>query len=599
MSTSTTEKDFFEIKNNLKTFLKSQSEFADYNFEGSAMATLLDVLAYNTHYNAITAKMSVNEMFLDTAQIRSNVVTHAKALGYTPRSVRSSQTRLTWDSSTTLDKVTIPRGTEFNGPDGVKFNTITDYPGIPVNGNVRISDIAVYEGKFITNTFVVGNNRQLFRIPNKSCDTRSISVMVYDDANMTTFTSFSEAKNLIGHDDTSNVYFLQEGPDSYFEIYFGDDIIGKRLTPGNVVEIQYLKSKGDIGNGIKSLTLSSSITGTSNATITLDSPSSGGSGIETIESIKKNAPYLYAAQNRTVTTNDYKSILINNFSFIKDLTAWGGEDQVPPEYGKVFISAITNTNVTLVDFEKDSIIDELHKMKITSIIPEFVEPEYINLELVVNYSWNSTLSSLSGAEISSKIKTLISDYNNTLSTFDTTYYNSDITSLVINSDPSVLAATCKHIASKSIPVYKDIKAKYKIDFGNSIYNPHEYHKSRSDKGVILSAGFKVSGSDFMHFLEDDGAGTIKLSYITDSGNVVISDNEAGTANYQTGEIIINSISVSSESLIINAELNSYDVIPHRNNIIRLSNVIIENTPVSGKLSPQSSKINYQPTAARL
>jgi hypothetical protein len=601
MAISTTEQDFFDIKNNLKSFLGNQSQFADYDFDGSAMSTLLDVLAYNTHYNAITASMSVNEMFLDTAQLRHNVVSHAKSLGYTPRSVRSSNgsISLTADVSNSPDKITIPRGTTFNGPNGVKFNTISDYITTVTGSSIAVSDITVYEGKFISNSYVVDSGRQVYRIPNKSCDMTTLRVKVYKDSTLTDFTTYIESKTLIGHNSTSAIYFTQEGIDENFEVYFGDDIIGKKLEIGNVVELEYLKSSGDIANGITTMSSGSSVTNLTNIAITLTDKTSGGAGIETIESIKKNAPYLYTAQNRTVTINDYKSLLKNHFSFIEDMTVWGGEDNIPPEYGKVFLSVDTSSNTALTSLEKTSILQELNKFKLTSILPEFVTPDYTNLVLNVKFTFNSLVTSNTATGLSSLISDKIVAFNAELAKFDTSYYNSDIISLILAADPSIVSATVNHTANKSITSFTNVTSKYTFNFNNAIYHPHEYHTTSALKGVVSSDGFNITNSTYTHFLEDDGIGKIKLSYISDEGATVIVNNQIGTVDYTTGEIIISEISISSATLKMNVHLDSFDVIPLRNDIITISDTTISGTQLTSKLGIQTTETNYTASPARL
>jgi len=601
MAISTTEQDFFDIKNNLKSFLGNQSQFVDYDFDGSAMSTLLDVLAYNTHYNAITASMSVNEMFLDTAQLRHNVVSHAKSLGYTPRSVRSSNgsISLTADVSNSPDKITIPRGTTFNGPNGIKFNTISDYIATVTGSSIAVSDITVYEGKFISNSYVVDSGRQVYRIPNKSCDMTTLRVKVYKDSTLTDFTTYIESKTLVGHNSTSAIYFTQEGIDESFEVYFGDDIIGKKLEIGNVVELEYLKSSGDIANGITTMSSGSSVTNLTNIAITLTDKTSGGAGIETIESIKKNAPYLYTAQNRTVTINDYKSLLKNHFSFIEDMTVWGGEDNIPPEYGKVFLSVDTSSNTALTSLEKTSILQELNKFKLTSILPEFVTPDYTNLVLNVKFTFNSLVTSNTATGLSSLISDKIVAFNPKLAKFDTSYYNSDIISLILAADPSIVSATVNHTANKSIASFTNVTSKYTFNFNNAIYHPHEYHTTSALKGVVSSDGFNITNSTYTHFLEDDGIGKIKLSYISDEGATVIVNSQIGTVDYTTGEIIISEISISSETLKMNVHLDSFDVIPLRNDIITISDTTISGTQLTSKLGIQTTETNYTASPARL
>jgi hypothetical protein len=522
-------------------------------------------------------------------------------LGYTPRSVRSSNgsISLTADVSNSPDKITIPRGTSFNGPNGVKFNTISDYITTVTGSSITVSGITVYEGKFISNSYVVDSSRQVYRIPNKSCDMTTLRVKVYKDSTLTDFTTYIESKTLVGHNSTSAIYFTQEGIDENFEVYFGDDIIGKKLEIGNVVELEYLKSSGDIANGITTMSSGSSVTNLTNIAITMPDKTSGGAGIETIESIKKNAPYLYTAQNRTVTINDYKSLLRNHFSFIEDMTVWGGEDNIPPEYGKVFLSVDTSSNTALTSLEKTSILQELNKFKLTSILPEFVNPDYTNLVLNVKFTFNALVTSNTATGLASLISDKIVAFNTKLAKFDTSYYNSDIISLVLATDPSIVSATVNHTANKSISSFTNVTSKYTFNFNNAIYHPHEYHITSGLKGVVSSDGFNIANSTYTHFLEDDGIGKIKLSYVSDEGATVIVNNQIGTVNYTTGEIIINEITISSATLKMNVHLDSFDVIPLRNDIITISDTTISGTQLTSKLGIQTTEANYTASPARL
>jgi hypothetical protein len=481
----------------------------------------------------------------------------------------------------------------------VKFNTISDYITTVTGSSIAVSDITVYEGKFISNSYVVDSGRQVYRIPNKSCDMTTLRVKVYKDSTLTDFTTYIESKTLIGHNSTSTIYFTQEGIDENFEVYFGDDIIGKKLEIGNVVELEYLKSSGDIANGITTMSSGSSVTNLTNIAITLTDKTSGGAGIETIESIKKNAPYLYTAQNRTVTINDYKSLLKNHFSFIEDMTVWGGEDNIPPEYGKVFLSVDTSSNTALTSLEKTSILQELNKFKLTSILPEFVTPDYTNLVLNVKFTFNSLVTSNTATGLSSLISDKIVAFNAELAKFDTSYYNSDIISLILAADPSIVSATVNHTANKSITSFTNVTSKYTFNFNNAIYHPHEYHTTSALKGVVSSDGFNITNSTYTHFLEDDGIGKIKLSYISDEGATVIVNNQIGTVDYTTGEIIISEISISSATLKMNVHLDSFDVIPLRNDIITISDTTISGTQLTSKLGIQTTETNYTASPARL
>lgn len=600
MATSTTEQDFFEIKENLKTYLRGQTEFADYDFEGSAMSTLLDVLAFNTHYAAMTANMSVNEMFLDTAQLRSNVVSHARTLGYTPQSPKTSKALVSMSGSYTPSAaLTIPRGSYFNAG-GQKFITVEDHiSSSDLFGAINFDSIKLYEGKLLTKTFIVSSANQKYTIPNKSCDISSLRVTVKSDSTATDLVTYTLGNTLIDVGNTSKVYFLEESDDEKYSIYFGDNLIGKKLDAGNVVVIEYIKTIGIEGNSLNNFSFDSTIPEFKNPRVTTISPSSGGAGIESIDSIKINAPFNFSAQNRAVTISDYRVILEKIYPNSDTISVWGGEDNIPPEYGKVFLSVDTSSNTALTSSEKTSILQELNKFKLTSILPEFVTPDYTNLVLNVKFTFNSLVTSNTATGLSSLISDKIVAFNAELAKFDTSYYNSDIISLVLAADSSIVSATVNHTANKSIASFTNVTSKYTFNFNNAIYHPHEYHTTTALKGVISSDGFNITNSTYTHFLEDDGIGKIKLSYISDTGATVIVNNQIGTVDYTTGEIIINEISISSATLKMNVHLDSYDVIPLRNDIITISDTTISGTQLTSKLGIQTTETNYTASPARL
>ena len=604
MPVSTTDLDFFDIKNNLKSFLKNQTQFTDYDFEGSAMSTLLDVLAYNTHYNALTASMSVNEMFIDTAQVRNNVVSLAKSLGYTPRSVKASSSEITLNGVSSLDNVVLPRGTLFKGGT-YSFVTLTDYIASVSNGSISLS-LDIKEGKLLSHRYTVTHADQIFEIPNKFCDTNTVRVTVYESSESTIYKTFTFSDNIIDAIGTSDIFFIQEGSGEKHEIYFGDDILGTKLDVGNIVEISYLKTSGTDANDISTFTMQSGITGLTSVTITNPTKSTGGANIESIESIKKNAPYVYTAQNRTVTTTDFKSILNHNFShLVKDVSIWGGEDNTPPVYGKVFISTLpTGTSLVLSDESKKEIINGLSKYKLTSIIPEFVDPEYIFLDIIVDYYFDILKSNKSAKELNTLISSSIDNYNTkTLTKFNTVYYNSDITDLVKATDDSIVAVTVKHEVSKDMMPLLNVAHKYNINFNNSIYNPHHGHTTSLSGGVISSSGFTLPGSTVTNYLEDDGKGNMLIYYLASDGKKtsrIIGKVDYTSGSISTDELIVGSIVGDvGAKLLIKAHLKSYDVIPIGNNIVTINTVNISGLPHSSDQFASLSAINYKTSPSRI
>jgi hypothetical protein len=610
MATSTTEQDFFQIKENLKTYLRSQTEFADYDFDGAALTTLLDVMAFNTHYSAITANMSVNEMFLDTAQVRNNVISHAKGLGYTTQSNRSAYFigDITADTTATLP-VIIPRGSTFktSGTKPLIFTTLSDFTTTPVAGIATFTGVTAYEGKMIQNTYTVGSEEQKYEIPNKFCDTTTLRVEVQTNAASTDKKIYKLGKYLTDTLSTSEVYFLQEGFDEKYEVYFGDNIIGKKLAIDNVISFEYLKTSGSTGNSIQQFTFASTVSGLSNVTVATTTPSTGGANIETINSIKKNAPFNYAAQNRAVTAEDYNTIIQQIYPNIDSINVWGGEDNDPPVYGKVYASVKPSSGSVLTTGTKTLIEDGLKRYKVSSIIPVIVDPEYMYLLLDISFKYNSGISNLSASELKTKIQTVSDTYNtDVLTRFNNMYRNSNMTSLVDAADTAIVSSTVRHKVRQYITPVLNTAANYVISFSNVIYHPHSGHLSTSATGVVTSNAFyRLGNTTTLYYMEDDGMGNIKLYHKASGTNVVtIDDAKFGTVDYVTGKITIPTLSLSGFSgtdttLVFTVELDSFDVVPVRNQILQIESTTInaiEDTIASGTYSGNT---NYTTTPSRL
>ena len=343
-----TELDFADIKQNLKNFLKQQTEFNDYDFDGSGLNVLLDVLAYNTHYNALNAHYSLNESFLDSAQIRGNVVTRAKLLGYTPRSVLSPRATVDIVVSIAGEVGTIPtvleltRGTKLNtvvSGEEFQYVVLQTQQATLVGTTYTFSDVVIAEGTSRELKYRVDNDieNQKFQLSDYDADTSTLRVRVQSNEESSSFDIYTKFESLKNVNSESKVYFLQENPSGYYEIYFGDGITGFKPTNNNIVTIDYVTTKGSESNGANSFSMVDSIGGFSSITVTLDTAAGGGVESETMESIRFNAPLTFIAQNRAVTADDYASIIKKEFSNIDSISTWGGEDNDPPDYGKVYI----------------------------------------------------------------------------------------------------------------------------------------------------------------------------------------------------------------------------------------------------------------------
>ena len=601
----TTEQDFFQIKANLKDYMRNQTEFADYDFDGSTLSHLLDVLAYNTHYSALTANMSVNEMFLDTAVIRNNVVSHAKGLGYTPLSMKSSigVVSVTGTTSSTTE-VVIPRGSIFSSASS-KFVSLTDYSGTPVGGTVTWTGIDLYEGKLLKNTFVVGGEEQVYEIPNKNVDTTTLRIKIKDTVASTTWTEYKLAKYLTDVTDTSALYFLQEGRDEKFEITFGDGILGTKLSAGNIMEVEYVRCNGVEGDGVSSFTMGSTISGLTGTTVTTETKSGGGGSIESMDSIKLNAPFNYTAQNRAVTAADYSTLIQQIYPNVDAISVWGGEDNDPQVYGKVFASIKPSSGVTLTSDAKASITTSLKAYRVMSIIPEIVDPEYLYLLVDVVFKYNSGVTTLTSSELKTKVQTSISSYNSgQLLSFNKMFRHSVFSAIIDSTDSAIVSSISKvKVKQYKIPVLNTV-SKYDFDFGNTFYHPHSGHMP-GGYGVVRSNGFMVFGNEtVIYYMEDDGAGNIILFHKESGATTNTIDNSSfGSVDYILGKISIPELSISSifgtdENLSFTVELDSNDVVPVRNQIIQIETSTVsasEDTVASGTYS---GNVNYKTTPSR-
>ena len=576
--------DFDNIKSNLKTFLQSQSEFQDYNFEGSGFAVLLDTLAYNTHYLGFNANMLANEMYLDSADIRKNIVSLAKMLGYTPSSVRAPEASidiLVGDG--TGSSITMTKGTAFTTTvDGTTFQFINnaDIVTTPVNGVYRFSDVKIYEGTLVTFRYTVDttDTDQKFIIPSSLADTSTLVVKVQTSSNDTTTNTYTLATGLATVQSTSKVYFLQEIEDGKFEIYFGDGVIGSALTNGNIIILEYIVTNVEAANGASTFTASTTISGFSNLTITTNSNAQGGTTAESKESVRFNAPLQYSAQNRAVTTSDYESLVQSLYPNALSVSAWGGEDDETPIYGTVVIAIKAASGSTLTTATKQSIVTQLKKYNVASVRPVIVDPETTFILITSNVKYDEKLTTKTATTLKSDITSVLSNFNdNTLQKFDGVFRYSKVTSLIDNTDTSIISNITTIKIRKEFTPTLNSSTRYNIYFRNSLYNPVSGYNSVNG-GILESTGFKISGDTTnVFFLDDDGAGNIRRFRLVGSVRTY-ANNTQGTINYTTGQITITSLSVSSiqnirgsASTVIELTVTpkSNDIVPVRDQILEI------------------------------
>lgn len=576
--------DFDSIKANLKTFLQSQTEFQDYNFEGSGFSVLLDVLAYNTHYLGFNANMLANEMYLDSADIRKNIVSLAKMLNYTPSSVRSPVANLDIEvNDATGSTLTMPKGTIFTTTvSGVGYQYLTneDYTITPTNGVFNFSDVDIYEGTLVTFRYTVDKEDpdQKFIIQNANADTTTLKVSVQESSTNTTTNIYSLAGGFNNVTNMSKVYFLQEVDDGKFEVYFGDGVLGAAVSTGNIVILEYIVTNRDESNGASTFTLATTIGGFSDITITTNSVSQGGNAAESKESIRFNAPLGYATQNRAVTTSDYETIVKSIYPNALSVSAWGGEDDETPVYGTVKIAIKAASGSTLTTSTKQNIITSLKAFNVASVRPVIVDPETTSVLITSTVKYDSRLTTKSATTLKSDVLNTITDYNtNTLQKFDSIFRYSKILGLIDNTDTSIVSNITTIKIRKQFSPTLNSSTKYDIYFRNSLYNPVSGYNA-SQGGILESSGFKVSGDTTnIYFLDDDGAGNVRR-YRFLGGTRSYINNTQGTINYSTGQITLNSLNITtienirgatSTVIELTVKPNSNDIIPVRDQIVEV------------------------------
>ena len=583
-----TELDFDLIKDNLKTYMKNQTEFSDYNFEGSGMSQIIDLLAYNTHYLAMNANFAMNEAFLDSATLRSSVVSHAKGLGYTPRSARApvAYVDVTLNSST-ANSATLAKGTRFTTKvDGNTFGFVVneDITTTPTNGVMRFINVPIYEGTLITSRYTVdlNNIEQKFLISDDRGDTTTLKVSVQTSGSDVSTTTYTLATDITQVTSGAKVYFLQESTDGKFEVYFGDGVVGSSISNGNIVQLQYVVTNKNKANGAKSFS-TTSVSGETDVTVALLVAALGGAEPESISSIKFNAPLDYSSQGRAVTTQDYKTILPTVYAGTQAVQVWGGEDNDPPIYGQVFLSVRTKSGVNLTQAQKNSIAVDLKKYNIASIRPTFVNPLITKIKLKVDFKFDSKTTTKTVGDLETLIRSTLATYNSgDLLNFDVVFRHSKISGLIDATDTSILSNTTRLTLNQIITPTLNASTQYVIDFNNALYNPHSGHNATLG-GITSSTGFTIAGNTNTLYIDDDGNGIIRTYYLVGGQTRTYVDASAGTINYSSGKIVLTDLNITSAS---NTDGTiSVDILPASNDVVSVRNQLLEidltNTTVSG------------------
>ena len=595
---TTQDLDFDGIKSNLKTFFQGQTELSDYNFEGSGLALLLDVLAYNTHYNALYTNLAVNEAFLDSAVKRNSVVSKAFELGYLPKSSTSAKATVNVTVSGVTGSpglLTLSANTPFTTTvNGTQYTFYNLAPSVAQNngGTYKFSNVVLTEGIPLTQSYIVSDTTS-YIISNQNCDISTLTVDVYDNPNSSEKTKFSRVDDIISVKVDDPVYFIKEIEGGKYEIQFGNGRIGRAVNNGNMIVMNYMVSNRANANGARVFNTTTFGSGTNIVTLT---QSSGGDDAETIEDIKFNAPRLYNANNRAVTSEDYRSLLIAKFPNIDSINVWGGDDNIPPVYGKVFISILPKFNGVLTTAEKDIIKNDILKSRKTvTIVPEFVEPFYLNIKLNATIYYNRDVTSKTDHDIAVAATNAILDYNNTnLKKFDSVFRYSKLMAVIDDSDVAINSNISTLVIDRILPVKFNITSNYVFHIDNPIYS------AGVPEDAVTSSGFYVFGDNTnVQYLKDDGYGVIQRYYIDPiTLKPVITNTTQGTVDYSLGKLSLTSLHVTrlaSTELLMSFKMQSNDILSVRDHIVRIdpASLTVLAIPESG-----SSGLTHTFTASR-
>jgi len=472
--------DFGSIKNSLKSFLQQQSTLQDYNFEGSALSVLLDVLSYNTQYNAYYLNMIANEMFLDSSIQRGSVVSHAKLLNYVPRSAVAPKATINLTvNQVTTSTLTLPKFATFVSEpiDGVNYTFVTtDATTVNVSASTALfQNIQIAQGIPSSFSFTYNattNPQQIFQIPDTNIDTATLLVTVQESSSNTAFETYTQASDYIGLTPSSKVYFLQEGMNGNYEIYFGDGILGKSLVNNNVVNISYISTNGTAAFGANSFTITQSVGGFSNTVTQSITSTTQGADKENIESIKFSAPKSFAAQGRAVTKEDYIYLIQNNTSNfpVDSVSVWGGEENDPPVYGQLFCAIKPSGAFTLTPTQKERIITEVIKpISVMTVVPTIVDPDYTFINIDTKVLYNSKRTTLTGGQIKDAVLNSIRNFGTqTLNTFNSTFNTPQLITTIQATDPSIVTNESTIRMQKKFYPTLNAKTTYTLNFGSKI-----------------------------------------------------------------------------------------------------------------------------------
>lgn len=579
---SVSELDFEYIKESLKTFMRGQSEYTDFDFEGSGINILLDILAYNTSMDAFMASMVGNESFIDSAQLRQAVVSLAKQIGYTPRSTRASMAIIDITIPNIVDSpdsILIPSGTRFTNSSGILFSTIEDSALYPIDSTTyKASGVEIYEGSMVSFDYLVDVDdvNQKFVIPSISADMTTLSVTVKDSASSPTVTIFSKSDDINVLNSLSEKYFLQENLNGFYEVYFGDGILGKPVANGNVVILSYLVStkQDDTANKISTFSAREKINDydTNTYTIATVQSSYGGSVRQDIEEIRSTAPKMYQAQNRAVIKEDYEAFMATEYPWIDSISVWGGEDNVPPVYGKIFLSIKPSHAEVVSENIKEAIKNNLIKnYNVVTVIPEIIDPDYLYVGVETAVIFNKLKTTNTDAIISGLISTKINEYfNETTKKFSRDFYYSPLISRIDNSDASIISSlTAIKLQLRMFPTVGMLNT-YTASFSNNI-KPNTVRST-----LFNNSSQSINDSASAQYIIDNGAGILVTMNAARTKQI---QSNVGTIDYVTGDLVLTlypyELPTDTMDIRFNAEPVSNNITSGNNQIILPDNTIVD------------------------
>ena len=588
--------DFDEIKQSIKDYLRSNSNFTDYDFEGSNLSTIIDTLAYNTYISSYNANMVSNEVFLDSATLRENVVSIARNIGYLPRSRKSSKANVSFTvdaSDSNVVSMTLKAGPVVLS--GSNFNrqsftfcimedvTVT----VDSDGIATFDNVDVYEGSYLNSVFTVDSSlpNQRFILPNSGIDTSNLNVIVRKSAGNSVTRKYTRYDNLAGVDGDTPLYFLRESEGETYELLFGDGLFGKQLEDANQVEVNYLSCSGSVSNGISNFTYIGTLQDQNGASVTsgisgvtVNQISSGGAEIESVESIKKYAPNIYASQNRAVTSTDFESLIPRIYPEAKSVSAYGGEETNPPQYGKVFISIKPQNGVFVSDEVKRHLQLELRKYSVAGIVTEIIDLKYLYIEVDTNVYYNQNLTS-STSNLVTSVTNNVTNYSNStqLNKFGARFKYSKFTKVIDDSSDLITSnITIVHMRRDLSPSLNQF-VEYSIGFGNRIHVKNQIGFN------IKTSGFTVSGISGTVYMGDSpnadlNTGTIFLFRLASPNQPVIVKRNIGTIDYVKGLISLNPMNVLSTEVVRGTSLIEISCCPYSNDVIGLQDLYLQMDP---------------------